>query len=935
MDPCISLISNRISDVNIDFIKFTGYSKEEIYGKEFAEVLRLLRIPLEITEKLDNEEAAECHLFTSTLETREVSLSISKGMKADKRNLYFREKPDSRLEKKLMLAVKLLSDNNSAVGIFSAPGYLLLDANHGFLDMLEAPFNQKDISLGCSLSRLSVTSSVGVRLEIWSEVAEKGISYYNEEIEIVKSTKHNNYLDISIVPIAENNKVKYIVFIAKNVSKKILNHKRDKEFYEYHKNLLQNASDIVIFTDEYFNIKSWNHTAELTFGWPQEAVLGKNIDILLQTWFVDMNIHDITLELAKNNHLEIESFYKSKKGNLINAVNNISILKNEKGGVKGYVRMIRDITDQKRTENLSFAMRHISELIYSTLNFDELMKRIMSEASKAINCKTAAISMRRAGKWVVSYVHGFTEDVIGFTTDDEREPHACTVLKTKKPFVIVDAMHDEYTDKVHMNLWGIYSVLIIPLIIEGQVIGVVYFNLHEKDTQFHEEDMNFAKTLASSVSLALQNVKLYEEVHTELAIRSQLEEELTQQKRQLEAILENMAEGLYITDKYGKPLLINHTGRKQGNFALINKDGRAVGERYFYLDGREIPEEEMPTAQLETRKKVLGMVVNRKYRGKNEYFNINATPVMDENGDFLIGVTCSSDITELTHLQQTEKEIQKQLLLAEKDKNEALERAIDMKDDFLSLISHEFKTPITVIDSALQAIEFLCKNELSDKAKGFLNKIRQNSLRQLRLVNNLLDITRVNSGHIRVYNKNIDLVFLTKAIIDSVFLFSQQKNIKILFKSTFMQKVIGIDDEKYERVLLNLLSNAIKFSEPNKTVLVEISQKNGNIAVKVKDEGLGIPPEKQEVIFERFGQVDSSLSRQAEGSGIGLSLVKKFVEACEGTICVNSKPGKGSTFTILYPDRKAPEEAEAKQMKGLTDNRLIQAAKIEFSDIYL
>lgn len=109
---------------------------------------------------------------------------------------------------------------------------------------------------------------------------------------------------------------------------------------------------------------------------------------------------------------------------------------------------------------------------------------------------------------------------------------------------------------------------------------------------------------------------------------------------------------------------------------------------------------------------------------------------------------------------------------------------------------------------------------------------------------------------------------------------------------------------------------------------------HGNICIQVRDNGIGIPPNKADVIFEKFGQVDSSLSRQAEGTGIGLSLVKKFVEALGGSISVKSKVGKSTTFTVLLPDEEAAEEHDEKPMVDLLDNSLVQVTNIEFSDIY-
>jgi signal transduction histidine kinase len=275
------------------------------------------------------------------------------------------------------------------------------------------------------------------------------------------------------------------------------------------------------------------------------------------------------------------------------------------------------------------------------------------------------------------------------------------------------------------------------------------------------------------------------------------------------------------------------------------------------------------------------------------------------------------------------------LIRAENEKSQALEKALEMKDEFLSLISHEFRTPINVIYTAIQAINLMYENEIPDKAKNYLKIIKQNTFRQLRLVNNLLDITRANSGHMKVNKKNGDIVFLTKAISESVYQYASQKGVEITFFSSLKKKVIGIDDEKYERIILNLLSNAIKFTPRGKSISVKLSTEKNNILVEIKDNGIGIPTDKLDVIFERFGQVDSSLSRQAEGTGIGLSLVKNFVEALGGSISVKSKVGIGSSFIVQLPDETTPEEKDENQGTDLLDTRLVNVTNVEFSDIYL
>jgi signal transduction histidine kinase len=271
-------------------------------------------------------------------------------------------------------------------------------------------------------------------------------------------------------------------------------------------------------------------------------------------------------------------------------------------------------------------------------------------------------------------------------------------------------------------------------------------------------------------------------------------------------------------------------------------------------------------------------------------------------------------------------------------KNKELESLLKYKDEFFSLVSHEFKTPLTVIISAIQAMECACKENLPQKVKEYNCKILQNAYRQLRLVNNLLDITKINSNQMKIEKKNMDIVFLTEAITESVTVYAQQKGVDLFLCSGIPEKIMAIDEPKYERILLNLLSNAIKFTPKDKRVTVKISEKKckgvPNICIEVEDQGVGIPEDKLEYIFERFGRVENSLTRQAEGTGIGLSLVKMLVCKMGGKILVKSKVGEGSTFAVFLPITLV-EEKEDNVMEEMRDYRLVQAIKVEFSDVYL
>lgn len=315
----------------------------------------------------------------------------------------------------------------------------------------------------------------------------------------------------------------------------------------------------------------------------------------------------------------------------------------------------------------------------------------------------------------------------------------------------------------------------------------------------------------------------------------------------------------------------------------------------------------------------------------DRYWDNTITPIV-EDGQVRYVVSMLQDVTERVlsreHIRERTKMIEYQKI--------ELEKALAMKDELISSITHEFKTPLNVIYSAIQLIEYVYIKQIPERVKGLVRSIKQNTFRQLRLVNNMLDLTRLKSGRLKLNVKNIDIVFLTRVITESVKLYSDQKKITLIFKADLSSSRLAIDDEKYERIILNLLSNAIKFTpEGGKiTVCVKENKKDKLVYVIVSDTGIGIPKQKKEMIFERFGQVESELSRQAEGTGIGLSLVKLLVEILEGSIKVDSELGVGSTFTVAFPIKECIE-CEEKHASLNEDTRLVAAIDVEFSDIYL
>lgn len=264
--------------------------------------------------------------------------------------------------------------------------------------------------------------------------------------------------------------------------------------------------------------------------------------------------------------------------------------------------------------------------------------------------------------------------------------------------------------------------------------------------------------------------------------------------------------------------------------------------------------------------------------------------------------------------------------------NREINNLLKAQEEFFSFISHEFKTPITVALSALQVLEFTGKDSLNAMSLKYIGKIRQSCLQQLRLVNNLLDITRADSGYLKVNEKNVNIIEVTRLIIESIEVYAKDKGIDIEFSSSNNEIITALDDEKYERIILNLLSNAVKFTPPNKKIYVYIYVERNNVCVVVRDEGIGIPKEKLEYIFERYNQINNELVRNFEGTGIGLNLAKLMTKALGGNITVYSEENIGTSFTVELPLNKINEEKANENIDFLED-RLMRNINIEFSNL--
>lgn len=264
------------------------------------------------------------------------------------------------------------------------------------------------------------------------------------------------------------------------------------------------------------------------------------------------------------------------------------------------------------------------------------------------------------------------------------------------------------------------------------------------------------------------------------------------------------------------------------------------------------------------------------------------------------------------------------------------------KGQFFANLSHEIKTPINIIYSCVQLLDINKKDSESalwSAYNKYDNTIKQNCYRLLRLVNNLVDMTKIDSGYMNLSFVNYEVVSLVEDIILSIVPYVESKNINVLFDTYIEELEIRCDPESIERVILNLLSNAVKFTNNNGNIFVLMDADDKYVTIRIKDDGVGISEEVQEEIFKRFVQEDKSFNRKKEGSGIGLALVKSLVELHDGQVYLEKGTKKGSEFVVKLPNVRIEKEKEKENENDNkiidVDNKpLVQKIHIEFSDIY-
>lgn len=381
-----------------------------------------------------------------------------------------------------------------------------------------------------------------------------------------------------------------------------------------------------------------------------------------------------------------------------------------------------------------------------------------------------------------------------------------------------------------------------------------------------------------------------------------------------EQLLKNMPSGIIISHKH-KIMFINNKVLKlfklDSEENIINKNISDL----IYKEDREKYDKTIKSIDKNEKKE---SVIHTRFSYNNVMFEAQEIRFYETVHQKTFQVSIIDSIEDKIKLEDAKRELQLRDVM-EKTRNEVL-----------SNISHEFKTPVNVIYSTVQIQDLNLQKEDYDKILEFNKLIKQNCNRLIRLINNFIDSTKLENNKVEIHKKRVNIVSITEDITMSVINFAKRQKIDVVFDAEQEELYCDIDIDQMERIMLNILSNAIKYNKPNGNIDVIVKDRKEKVYIDVIDSGIGIPKDRINTIFDRFERMENKNAVIKEGSGIGLSIVKKLVDALDGEINIESEVDKGTTVRLIF--KKSKNQNGIEEVYDISQH-LEEKVNLEMSDI--
>ncbi len=693
-----------------------------------------------------------------------------------------------------------------------------------------------------------------------------------EHFETVRVRKDGGRIDISLTVSPVRDATGRIIGASK-IARDISEQKRNRAAQSYLAAIVESSEDAILSKNLDGIIQSCNTRAEELFGYTAAELVGRSIRILIPP---DRQAEedDILARIRRGERIEhFETVRLAKDGRAIDISLSVSAIRDRDGRVVGVAKLARDITEQKRLARELDAQREWFRVTLASIG-------------------DAVIASDPEGR--VTYMNEPAQKMTGWGMDEA----------IGQPLTDVFHIINEKTRQPVDNPAGL-------VLRTGHVVGLANHTVLVDRNGAERPIADSAAPIRRAGGRTIGIVLVFRDVTDE----RRAEDAIAEQREWFETTLESIGDAVIATDVNGNVVFMNPIAEHLTGWQLARARGRSCAEVFNIINENSRRPVESPVTRVLAEGTVVGLANHTVLIGADgaeRPIDDSGAPIRSRDGRMVGVVLVFRDVSERRRgeIERRDAAFERDRLLeAERAARADAERASRVKDEFVAMVSHELRTPLNAI---LGWTQLMLKPDAGPEVvtRG-LDIIARNTRLQTQLISDLLDVSRIVAGKLRLDIAQVDLNSVVSDAIDTVQRDADAKQIAIRRELDAAAGIIAGDASRLQQILWNLLSNAIKFTSEGGQITVRLRRAGSDAEISVADTGVGIRPEFLPHIFDRFQQADQSITRRFGGLGLGLSIVKHLVELHGGSIVAASPGiGQGTTFTITLPSTVATAAAD-------------------------